>query len=69
MDLYLQLQYISFMLIFKGWTRWGPWSACRGRCGSGIRIRTRTCSRPYDYRYCQGPSSQTKYCHHNAPCE
>ena len=34
----------NFSAVTGTWNIWGSWSACTKTCGSGIRMRSRTCS-------------------------
>ncbi|XP_076760854.1 uncharacterized protein LOC143429228 [Xylocopa sonorina] len=49
-----------------GWTFWGAWGSCSGKCGFiGKQIRYRTCNNPAPSNngaYCTGPSYQIKRC-------
>ncbi|CAL7935655.1 unnamed protein product [Xylocopa violacea] len=49
-----------------GWTFWGAWGSCSGKCGfKGKRIRYRTCNNPAPSNngaYCTGPSYQIETC-------
>nr|XP_012137919.1 PREDICTED: coadhesin-like isoform X2 [Megachile rotundata] len=52
-----------------GWTSWGSWSVCSGKCGfKGKRTRHRTCNNPLpsnDGAPCIGPSYQIENCQVN----
>ena len=54
-----------------GWTFWSVWGVCMGKCGMGIRERTRTCTNPppqYGGADCVGPDIETEKCKTKIPC-
>ncbi|CAB4006795.1 Hypothetical predicted protein, partial [Paramuricea clavata] len=48
-----------------GWSVWQDWSRCRSSCGSGVRVRKRTCSDPKQSDGglpCYGNNAEEKVC-------
>ncbi|XP_013410229.1 uncharacterized protein LOC106173605 [Lingula anatina] len=48
-----------------GWTTWEGWQSCSQTCGSGTKLRSRTCTNPapaYNGKNCSGNSSETIPC-------
>ncbi|XP_076457727.1 uncharacterized protein LOC143291640 isoform X2 [Babylonia areolata] len=49
-----------------GWTEWTEWTLCSVTCGSGQRIRTRSCTNPSPSnggRFCEGHARETHRCY------
>ncbi|XP_069122037.1 A disintegrin and metalloproteinase with thrombospondin motifs 6-like isoform X5 [Argopecten irradians] len=52
--------------VHGGWSSWsGEWTPCSRTCGGGVRLKTRTCSKPeprFGGRQCPGERTQAKMC-------
>ena len=63
---------IRYLGIVDGrWSRWSPWSSCTRTCGTGKKLRERSCDNPKPAnggKDCQGEQSKTRECN-NKPCE
>jgi hypothetical protein len=76
---YLEASYVIFclqalpppiyFLVDGTWGGWTPWSPCMAACGSGEKIRNRTCNQPLNGgRNCEGKRTETAYCHSGKRC-
>ncbi|KAK3091663.1 hypothetical protein FSP39_021648, partial [Pinctada imbricata] len=48
-----------------GWSSWSDWSSCQPQCGSGVRWRTRSCTKPKPENGglpCRGPLYKEEHC-------
>jgi len=52
------------MLCIAYWSKWGSWSSCTRRCGSGKQYRTRSCivKGHYKKKSCHGLNKQSRSC-------
>ena len=58
-------------LVDGGWSAWSTWSACTVSCGSGVKLRSRTCSNPapkYGGKKCPEEENDKSKCTMK-PCE
>ena len=54
-----------------GFSEWTPFSACSVTCGSGVKVRTRTCASPprqWKGKDCVGPRQESMACN-EGPCK
>ena len=42
----LIITYMYKLKVNGGWTDFGEWGECSATCGSGFRVRTRSCTNP-----------------------
>ena len=62
------LSYKTSLFSFQvdgGWDEWSVWGKCSKTCGSGIQLRSRTCSSPApagNGKPCVGDASEEKEC-------
>ena len=55
----------SVILVDGGWSKWGAWGRCTGKCKSGVQVRKRTCTRPPPAnggKKCRGRRMENKSC-------
>ena len=53
-----------------GWSEFGAWSQCSASCGTGIKTRSRTCTKPapeHGGADCVGDDTETQNCN-TQPC-
>lgn len=58
------------MKVDGGWSKFSDWSACTRSCGSGFRVRARSCTAPapqFGGAQCKGSREDGEKCH-TAPC-
>ena len=58
------------MSVDGGWTDYGDWEPCTKSCGTGEKVRTRTCTKPTPAnggKNCEGKSQEKTTCN-TAPC-
>ena len=54
-----------------GWTLWSKWSFCSVSCGTGYKLRSRTCTNPsplYGGLQCKGSNNETMECDTGIHC-
>ena len=62
---------IAFTAVDGGFSKWTPFSACSVTCGSGAKVRTRTCTNPprqWKGKDCVGPRQEPMACN-EGPCK
>ena len=62
---------IFFTAVDGGFSKWTPFSACSVTCGSGVKVRTRTCTNPprqWKGKDCVGPRQESMACN-EGPCK
>ncbi|XP_061195958.1 thrombospondin-2-like [Saccostrea echinata] len=55
--------------VHGGWSSWSGWNTCSKTCGSGTKVRSRSCNNPspiYGGNYCTGSSINTALCSTNS---
>jgi len=71
MLLFLTFIHFLFPKVDGGWGKFSKWSACSEKCGGGVQLRTRTCTKPapkYGGKKCVGDAQETRKCNEN-PCK
>ena len=61
----------SFTAVDGGFSKWTPFSACSVTCGSGVKVRLRTCTNPprqWKGKDCVGPRQESMACN-EGPCK
>ena len=56
---------IFHFLVNGGWTAWSEWSDCSATCGTGLSLRSRSCTNPASVAGgsdCAGESVETMEC-------
>ena len=62
---------ILFTAVDGGFSKWTPFSACSVTCGSGVKVRLRTCTNPprqWKGKDCVGPRQESMACN-EGPCK
>ena len=60
-----------FTAVDGGFSKWTPFSACSVTCGSGVKVRTRTCTNPprqWEGKDCVGARQESMACN-EGPCK
>lgn len=64
-DVFISFTEHCVILVDGGWSAFGDWGPCSVSCGTGVRVRTRSCTSPAPSgggAYCLGCNSETELC-------